>query len=127
MRGIRNTYGAILVEVLLAVTLVALIIVPVVSTLSSAHKSATWSENNTEALNLAQSCLEELLANGPEAWISQPFCPVPDNPDFELAVGINLLPARLYEIHVYIRWGEVPDAQTLELATLATPAGRSRL
>jgi type II secretory pathway pseudopilin PulG len=116
----QSNRGSILIDVLLAAVLVALIVTPVVSLLVTSHKTTTEVEQRLEALTLAQSHLEELLAAGPEAWISQPFCILPDKPEFELAVNVDLMPARMYKIHVLIRRGDVPYDQTLELATLAT-------
>ena len=119
----KRIAGSIVIDVLLAALLVALIIAPTVSILITAQKTAAQVERNLTALTVAQSYLEELLATGPEAWTSQPFCPLPDHPDLELAVVVDLLPANLYEIHVFIRGGDVPNDKTWELATLAM-AGR---
>ena len=106
--------------------LVSIIAVPMASILTTNYKTAAQVEQRLNALALAQAHLEELLADGSKAWTNQPFHPVPDNHDFQLAVDVTRLPARLYEINVYVRWGEVPYDQILELSTLATPTDRSK-
>lgn len=116
----KNIAGGILIDVLMSALLVALIIAPTVSILITAQKTSAQVELNLKALAVAQSYLEELLVMGPEAWTSQPFRPLSNHPDLELATQVNLLPARLYEIHVFIRRGDVSDGKTWELATMAT-------
>lgn len=124
MKANHRAAGFMLVEVMIAVFIVTSITVPLASVLITTHRSTAWAQENMQALTLGQAHMEELLASGSEAWVSQPFLPVSANPDYDLAVVVKPLPARLYEIRVLIRWGDSSDDQAFELATLATSTGR---
>lgn len=117
----RRQSGAVLVEVLLATAVLALLLTPLTALTLTSRRTTAAAEDTVQAVSLAKSYLEELLARGPAAWNNDGFAPVPEEPLFERRVAITPQPGGLREIRVSIKWGQGENEKRIELATLALP------
>lgn len=118
----RRKSGAILVEVLLAVAVLALVLTPLTALTLTSRRTTAGAEDTARAVSLAASRLEELLALGPAAWQDEDFAPVPTDPLFERAVAITPRPGGVREIKVSVKWEQGGNEKRIELVTLALPA-----
>ncbi|HHY92666.1 MAG TPA: hypothetical protein GX511_04940 [Firmicutes bacterium] len=116
----KRTNGAILVEVLTAVAVLALLATPLTALALAGRHTARAAEQTALALTLAESSLEELLALKPESSQSQGFRPVDDRPAFERALEVIPAGNGLWEIRVSVRWGHGSKGEEIELVTLTT-------
>jgi hypothetical protein len=120
----HGSSGFILLEAMLAAFILAVIIIPLFSTLISVHRNTVWADDNMQILMVGQGQMEELLAAGTHAWINEDFRPSPTHLAYEFAVKVKHLQAGLYKIQVFIRRRDLPNSKTQELATLATSTRR---
>ena len=119
-----NTGGFALIEVMIALFVLAAILGPLLSVLVTAHHKTAFAQDDMEILMAAQAQMEELLASDLTAWMSKPFQPVPGYSAYEHAVKVKRLPVGLYKIQIFIQRRDPSHSQTFELATLATVTGR---
>jgi len=116
-----NSTGFILIEVIIATLTITMICLPIVSILINVHRGTVWAEDSVQALMIAQAQMETILAADMDDWVDQPYLPVVDHSNYEVAVEVEILPAALVKIRVLVRRRDASDQKTVELVTLATP------
>ena len=132
----RGSRGFTLLEILVAVTLLAVVFTSLFRLFGVSLRSIENSQKHARAAVLGEQLLTELLFNAPSFPIEQRDGRFEDNPDysyrldavlFERAIGRidesvleERLPVTTYEINLTVKWDEGARKKSLKLTTLKT-------
>ena len=112
----QNERGMSLIEVLVAVLILGLALVPLMSTFASGSLFATRARHEVKALNLAQSKLEE-IKNLPASSVASVTSPAafPGNPgySYQLSVAGGVYNLKTVTVSVYYQDGSTPKELVL--------------
>lgn len=115
---IKNNHGLTLVEVLVAMVIIGVALVPVMSIFPAGLFTYTKAGADTLAINLAQGIMEEVMANPYDTIVSRPATIYPGlHFQFEIIV-LDYNPARrIKEVRVAV-WPQDDPAKRTQVVTL---------
>ena len=136
MNSFRGSRGFTLLEILVAVTLLAVVFTSLFRLFGVSLRSIENSEKHARAAVLGEQLLTELLFNEASFSLESTGGRFEDNPDysyrldaslFEKPIGRidqgvleNALPITTYEINLTVMWNEGAREKSLKLTTLKT-------
>lgn len=129
--------GLVLLEAVVALGLIAILILPIGAAIASRAILAQRNQQRLQALTVAQSQLEYLIAAPQEAtaassvYVSYPFVPQPGDPTpqprdtFQLTYEVTPFPpaSGLSQLTVQVYWPPPAFKNSLTLATLIPSGG----
>jgi prepilin-type N-terminal cleavage/methylation domain-containing protein len=124
MRNRADAAGFTLIEMLVAITLMALLLLPLMRSFSSGLLARSRSDRLTEATIIAEAELETVAAN--PAFSSEPSSDRNEGrytiqttiAPYQMTILEDGLPVRPYEIRVTVSWPQGARAQSVALRTL---------
>lgn len=122
-RNLKSEAGYSLVEVLAAIVILTIAIIPMVTMFDVGLRSATTSGNYDKARALANSNLETVKAQGVSSIIGSD-CPVPPGSSFGCQVGTSPGSGELFgltEITVTVDWGATNSYEVKGVTSGASP------
>lgn len=119
--GLGSEKGYSLIEVLAAVALIGVVLIPLMTLFTAGLDSAADAYYRTVAINLAQAKVDELRAIPLSSVQSEPRAPVDpsDYPDFEREVLVEVQSADLKKVTVTVNYRvKGRHARAVQLVTL---------
>lgn len=108
---LSNQSGLTLVEVVAAIAILGLALIPIAGLFSSGTKGALAADCLATGTLLAQNKIEALRAGAFSAVVSQSLAPVPDYPGYQMQVVVEAIGLRLKQVTVTVSW-DLADSQS---------------
>ena len=120
LRVIRGTRGFTLIEVLATLILLGIVLPVAMRGVSTAMAAASKAKRTAEATSLAESKLNELVADG--TWASGTLAGdfSPDQPEYQWSCVVATRDYGLSEVAVRVTWTDRGQPRETIIATLAT-------